>query len=164
MTPADDHEVINPPHKLAAKVDTGGPGAVTPEVLEQAEQVIVGMTDNYLEWVERDLESLDVAFRKLEAEPDKADEHVKAIFGISHDVKGQGGSFGYLLMTAIGNELCRFIEAREESIGPGDVEVIRLHIDAMKVVIGDRLRGDGGDRGESLLIGLQQVIDKVTKG
>lgn len=163
MTPADDHEVINPPHKLASKVGTGGPGAVTPEVLEQAEQVIVGMTDNYLEWVERDLDALDTAFGALEAEPDRAVEHVRTIFGISHDIKGQGGSFGYLLMTAIGNELCRFIEARE-TVGPGDVEVIRLHIDAMKVVIADRLRGDGGDRGESLLIGLQQVIDKVTRG
>ena len=161
MAQNKDHEVINPPNRLSAKVGIGGPGAVTPETLEKAEKVIVGMTGNYLEWVERDLVDLDEAYAALKADPgDRA--NLDRIFRLSHDIKGQGGSFGYLLMTAIGNELCRFIEACEE-VGPGQVDVVRLHIDAMKVVIGERLREDGGDRGEALLIGLQQVIDKVSK-
>jgi hypothetical protein len=47
----DKLEIINPPNSLKQKVGTGGPGAVDLEALERAEQVIVGMTDSYLEWV-----------------------------------------------------------------------------------------------------------------
>lgn len=161
MAEPKDHEVINPPNRLSSKVGVGGPGAVTPETLEKAEKVIVDMTGNYLEWVERDLADLDEAYAALKAQPGVRD-NLDRIFRLSHDIKGQGGSFGFMLMTAIGNELCRFIESCEE-VGPGQLDVVRLHIDAMKVVIGDRLRDDGGDRGEALLVGLQQVIDKVSK-
>ena len=48
-------QLITPPHSLKDKVGTGGPGAVGPEALERAEQVIANLADNYLEWVQTDL-------------------------------------------------------------------------------------------------------------
>ena len=64
------------------------------------------------------------------------------------------------MMTAIGNELCRFIEKLDKT-GPEEVEAIKLHIDSMKLVIGMDMKGDGGEPGKKMLNGLQQVCDKL---
>ena len=158
---ADDKlEVINPPNTLKQKVGTGGPGAVDLEALERAEEVIVGMTDSYLNWVAEDLKKIDEAYAKLVAATGDRKKEIDGVFQVSHDIKGQGGSFGYDLMTALGNELCRLIE-KIDKVGSGEIEAIKLHIDSMKLVIGEDMKGTGGKTGEKMLAGLQQVCDKI---
>ena len=156
----DKLEVINPPNTLKQKVGTGGPGAVDLEALERAEQVIVGMTDSYLEWVVEDLKKIDEAYKNLAAASGDLKEEMEAVFHVSHDIKGQGGSFGYDMMTAIANELCRLIE-RTDKPGPDEVQAVKIHIDSMKLVIGQDMKGHGGKPGEEILAGLQQVCDKL---
>ncbi len=159
---SDDPEIINPPTSLKNKVREGGPGAVDLETLERAENVIAGMTDNYIEWVQEDLQKLDVAYKALAESPEPRNEAADAVFQISHDIKGQGGSFGYDLMTVIGNELCRLIE-RSDHIGQPETDAIKVHIDAMKLVIQNKMRGDGGPNGQALVTGIRQVGDKLNK-
>lgn len=154
-------EVINPPNTLKQKVGTGGPGAVDLEALKRAEEVIAGMTDSYLDWVAEDLKKIDAAYQKLKAASGDRKKELDGVFQVSHDIKGQGGSFGYDLMTAIGNELCRLIE-RIDTVGPDEMEAIRIHIESMKLVIGNDMKGNGGKAGEQMLAGLQKVCDKLT--
>ncbi|MBT3305473.1 MAG: Hpt domain-containing protein [Alphaproteobacteria bacterium] len=156
----DKLEIINPPNALKQKVGTGGPGAVDLEALERAEKVIAGMTDNYLEWVAEDLIKIEKAYTKLAAASGDRKEEMNGVFQIAHDIKGQGGSFGYDLMTAIGNELCRLVE-KTDVAGAGEIEAVKLHIDALKLVIAGDLKGNGGKEGEKLLSGLQQICDKL---
>ena len=153
-------QLITPPNTLKGKVKVGGPGAVDAETLERAEQVIAGMSQDYLEWVEEDLSNIDAAFTKLKAGDGDRAANLERIFQISHDMKGQGGSFGYHMMTQIGDKLCRFIEGIEGA-GPDESVVIGLHIDAMKLVIANRMEGDGGKEGGKLFAGLEQVVKKV---
>ena len=156
----DKLEVINPPNTLKEKVGTGGPGAVDLEALQRAEEVIAGMTDSYLDWVVEDLKKIDKAYARLAAATGDRKEELEGVFHVSHDIKGQGGSFGYDLMTAIGNELCRLIE-KTEKVGPQEVEAVKLHIDSMKLVIGQDMKGPGGKAGEEMLAGLQKICDKL---
>jgi len=156
----DKLEVINPPNTLKQKVGTGGAGAVDLEALERAEQVIAGMTDSYLSWVADDLKKMDKAYARLAAATGDRKEEMEAIFQIAHDIKGQGGSFGYDLMTAIANELCRLIE-KADTIRNAEVEAVKLHVDSLKLVIGEDMKGQGGKAGEKMLAGLQQVCDKL---
>jgi hypothetical protein len=85
---------------------------------------------------------------------------MEGVFQVSHDIKGQGGSFGYDLMTAIANELCRLIE-KADTITDSEVEAVKIHIDSLKLVIGEDMKGQGGKAGEKMLAGLQQVCDKL---
>ena len=75
------------------------------------------------------------------------------------DIKGRGLSLGYDLMTEICNELCLLIEKLDKA-GPKEVEIIKLHIGAMKLVIAKDIKGTGGHIGEEVLAGLRQVCDK----
>jgi len=157
-----DVSVINPPDTLKSKVKKGGPGAVDLAALERAEAVIAGMADSYLDWVEEDLFRIQKAYDDLVAHKDDPKEYLDKVFQIAHDMKGQGGSFGYDLMTILGNDLCRFIETKETVSGT-DLEVIDLYIGTMKVVISKRISGDGGAEGNKVLTGLDAVVDKITR-
>ena len=156
--------LITPPNRLQHKVITGGPNAIDPDVLEKAEQVIAGMAGDYIHWAREDIEKLSGVFDTLAADP--SEENLDSVFQIAHDMKGQGGSFGYDLVTAIGHELCRFIEKVEEGgvIGPAQVGAVKVHIDAIRRVINDDMKGDGGQQGAQLLTGLQMVRQKLFKG
>jgi len=158
MAEDDKPQVINAPNTLNAKVTKGGPGAVDPSILEKAEQVITEMAGQYLDWVDEDLKKIQAAFDDLKADGSK--ENLEKVFEIAHDMKGQGGSFGYPLITTVANDLCRMVE-HLESAGAKETEVIRLHIDTMRVIITSRMEGDGGPAGEELLSGLEKVVAKV---
>ena len=152
---------IEAPTALRSKVKVGGPGAVDAEALARAEQIIADMADDYLEWVEEDLINIDEALDNLKAAKKKdRREHIKRIFQISHDIKGQGGSFGYDMMSRIGDQLCAFVESLE-SAGAAEVEVIELHIDAMKLIIANRMSGEGGEEAKKLFEDLKRVTEKV---
>ena len=151
---------ITPPNTLRAKVAEGGPGAVTPEVLARAEKVIAGMTDSYVEWAASDLVRLEAVIAELKAAPTaRHPEILKRIFHIAHDMKGQGGSFDYKLMTIIGDMLCRYVE-RLETASQAQVEVLALHLSTMQLVIAKQLKGDGGSDGAKLMRGLELVAAK----
>ncbi|WNJ98245.1 Hpt domain-containing protein [Thalassospiraceae bacterium LMO-JJ14] len=158
----DEMEIINPPNTLKSKVREGGPGAVDLATLERAENVIAGMADSYLEWVQEDLVRIEAAYKKLAAAAAPRKEEADMVFQVAHDIKGQGGSFGYDLMTLIANELCRLIE-RQEEFGDAEVQAVKVHIDAMKLVIQNRMKGDGGTNGQALVEGIRQVGDKLNK-
>lgn len=161
MADKDEVSVIRPPDTLKSKVREGGPGAVDLAALERAEAVIANLTGSYLQWVQEDLVKLQNAYDVLAAAPDDGRKAAaEKIFQIAHDIKGQGGSFGYNLMTVIGNSLCRFIE-KQPGVGPKEIDVIKVHVDSLKLVIAQDLKGDGGPFGEKLLAGLNAVIDKV---
>ena len=130
------------------------------EALERAEQVITGMTSSYLNWVAEDLIKIEEAYGVFKAAEGDRKNEMNGVFQIAHDIKGQGGSFGYDLMTTIGNELCRFIEKTDKS-GPGEIEAIKLHIDALKLVNAEEMEGNGGKAGEQMLSGLQKICDKL---
>lgn len=157
----DEMEIINPPNLLRSKVKEGGPGAVDLATLERAESVIAAMADSYLEWVEEDLKRIEAAYVKMAAASGDRKAEAEGVFQIAHDIKGQGGSFGYDLMTVIGNELCRLIE-RRETFGEAELQAIRVHIDALKLVINSNMKGDGGSDGQALVAGIRQVGDKLS--
>ena len=120
------------------------------------------MADSYLDWVEEDLKKISAAYERLAAGGDDREADLKRVFEISHDMKGQGGSFGFELITAVGNNLCRLLERIDDSSSPQvQNEAVRIHIDAMKLIISSRMRGDGGEQGTAILSGVQQMVEKL---
>lgn len=159
---SDDKKVkiIKPPDTLSKKVTKGGPGAVDFAAIERAEAVIADMSESYLDWVLEDLNKLDLAQNELKAHLDQPSKYINKVFQISHDMKGQGGSFGYDLMTILGNDLCSFLEDKETA-SDIDIEIIDLYIATMHNVISNRMVGDGGFEGKKVLDGLAAVVEKV---
>ena len=135
-----------------------GEQEVDQEMVAKAEAVIAGLRTAYLDWVAEDMRKLNVLFAEASAAPVAQRPAVmKAIFTIAHDVKGQGGSFGFDLMTLVGNQLCRIVESREEWPDPA-LGLVRRLLDGMGRVLDESMTGDGGEAGFSLLEELRQAV------
>jgi hypothetical protein len=161
MADSRENKIIKPPTSIKSKVGIGGPGAADLAAIERAEQATANLAGDYLEWVQEDLEKIQNAANALiVAKDDDAASGLNDVFQISHDMKGQGGSFGYQLMTSIGDMLCGLVEGRQEA-PPDLIEAIQVHIATMKLVIAERMEGDGGMEGRTLLKGLAQVAIKI---
>lgn len=156
----DELEFITPPNRLKAKVSIGGAGAVDENALRRAEEAIAGMANEYLDWVDNDIERIEAACKALRENPSDRTEKLKDVYHVAHDIKGQGGSFGFDLMTVIGTQMCRLID-KADADDPDLVDAIEVHINAMKLIIANQITGDGGREGEVMLRGLEKVCDKI---
>lgn len=153
--------IITPPNLLRTKVVEGGPGAVSAKALAQAEKVIADMADSYVEWVAADLVRLADALAALRSSAPSEQKHLlRSIFAVAHDMKGQGGSFGYGLITTFADLLCKYVE-NLEVVTPEQTQVIALHVESMRVVVAQCMKGDGGPGGNQLLTGLEMVAAKT---
>ena len=93
--------VISPPNTLRAKVGKAQPSAEDLQAVHRAEAAIASLATEYVDVVDGDLANLQAAADGLVSEPQNREAHLKRIFAIAHDMKGQGGSFGYPLITTI---------------------------------------------------------------
>lgn len=155
-----DNEIFHPPNTLKKAKIGDGPGKLDPEILKRAENAITKMSDDYSRWANEDLVNLDAALDKLRADGTDHTAELKDMFRVALDMKGQGGSFGYILITAIADSLMKFIEDRTEA-NEFDLEVIAAHLAAMRAVFSHEVRDDGGPVGEQLMDGLFKLKVKA---
>ncbi len=149
-------EVIHPPNTLAAKVPKyGGPDLRT--IVREAEQALEALQEDHLTWIRQDLQALAAALAKLR-EANGVGE-LDAVFRIGQDIKGQGATFEFPLLTLIADSLCRLIGM---DVGPAErLKLIALHADALNIVVRDDIRGAGGEAGKKLIAMLRTAVDKM---
>ncbi|MBV1928729.1 MAG: hypothetical protein KUG81_04380 [Gammaproteobacteria bacterium] len=78
-------------------------------------------------------------------------------------MKGQGGTFGYPLITSFADSLYGFTIQRPDEIVDKQIELVKAHLDAMRAVIRGRVSGSGGEIGQSLRESLNQAIASYEK-
>lgn len=148
-------QIFRPPNKL---VETLGPlDGPDPDVLiAQIEASIAGLKKQFLSWAEADLNALYRALDAARRHLADAESHVKTIGDTAHSMRGQGSTFGYPLITQIGNSLCELTEKAKE-FGQAEFEALELHVRAIHTVIEGRIEGDGGEAERTMLAGLHAV-------
>lgn len=124
------------------------------KAIRRAEAVIAGLAGRYLAAAEADLARLKAAAADVAADPAGWTSHLDRLFHISHDMKGQGATFGYPLVTDIGNRLCRFVEKRRETLDDAGMAVVLRHVAALERVIGERMTEAGAPEAEALIASL----------
>lgn len=144
----------------AGPVDDGPP-QLAGGALERAMQEMKKAEEDYPDWVLKTLAELGDHHKSLVEKDDRVElrRHFKQICDIAFELKGQGGTFGYPLISIFGKSLNEFTIG-EVVIGDSQIEIVKSHIDVMRAVIKDRIAGDGGDIGKALVESLQQAIKK----
>ena len=150
-------EYITPPHTIRTKVSGGGP--LTSQMLKKAEDVVQQHAQKYIERAQAQGDGLVEIVREAQTETDDKPRVLERIFLQSHDIRGLGSTFGYTLVTNIAASLCNFVESIDD-IDNSVVDVLNAHVDALRGMIGNDVKGDGGPIGKEILDGLQQVVAK----
>ncbi|MCC3860795.1 hypothetical protein [Pseudemcibacter aquimaris] len=140
------------------------PGAIIEfdeDVLADAEDAFQEMAEEYPDWVMGLINELFEIFRRCVDDDVNRKGYFERINAIAHDMRGQGGTFGYQLITDFAEGLYNFTQ-RGSGLSDSHVEIIKAHLDAMRVVIRDRVEGDGGDIGKALKEGLEESVKRYS--
>ena len=150
-------EFIKPEHDLAVKL---GPGkGIDPAVLRRAEQAVAAMSDEYVEWASRDIGRLQAAVAGARTNPTDP-EALTPAREIAHEVRGQGGSFGYPLVTRMATSLYRLLYERPV-LPLAAYATLDAHVDALRAVIAQGVKGDGGAVGQQLAGELEAMVARL---
>lgn len=125
------------------------------EAIEAAETAVAELAKDYPQRAGEKLSDLERAFAAMPASGE-ARGPIEAVFAIAHEIRGEGGAFGFPLVTAIAANLCEILEDKDQ-VDEQLHEAIGVHISSLKLVLSEPLKGNGGARGTVLLDGLQKV-------
>src|SRR5947207_2063858 len=101
-----DHEVITPENKLRKAVSNKpfGPGEDDP--VARAEKALAELSTEFGSWMESECERLDQA-RAAVRKGGLTKSSKEALFHAAHDIKGEAATFGFPLVAAAADSLCR---------------------------------------------------------
>lgn len=129
-------------------------------MIEKAEKIVETMQDDYIEESKKDIEKLKILLQKIKEDPSNASDDVKELITLANDMKSQGGSFNYNLVTFIGNSLAKFLD-KKQTIDDRTIETIQIHVDTIIMVLNRNMTGNGGQMGKEILDGIKAVVQKV---
>ncbi len=136
--------------------------AFDPELLAAAEEKIAGMESDYADWVSDSIEELVQAHHRAVEDIANAAPQLVTIHRISLELRGQGGIFGYPLMTQFGKSLYE-ATFEHQQISPQLLDLINAHIDLIRIVTNQKIKGDGGPIGKELLSNLAMANKKFAE-
>lgn len=137
-----------------------GSGGFDPIQLETAQEQFEEMAEEYVDWVGGTFsELLRTINEAADLAQDKRLTNWEQVHRMAHELKGQGGTFGYPLISVVAKSLHECTRPKS-AMGDSNVKILKAHTDAMQAVIKGRIGGDGGEIGRELLEGLKQAIAK----
>ncbi|MBV1901094.1 MAG: hypothetical protein KUG56_05420 [Kordiimonadaceae bacterium] len=148
-------------NKLKEKTAGLAPGnaAISVEALEAAQEALSKMSEDYPDWVSSIIMKLQEQHGRCVDTPEMRRDCFEEINHMAHDMKGQGGTFGYPLITSFADSLYGFTTTVTGDVSDSQVELIKAHLDAMRAVIRGRVSGDGGEIGSKLTESLGAAIE-----
>lgn len=118
------------------------------------------MALQYIRWTEKALDEMESYFSQIEdtdvLSVEDGKRLVKEIYGLSHNIKGTGASFDYILMTDVGASLCNYIKHYPEDSLP-EADVLSAHIRSLRVILSYRITGTAGEKGRAVIERLKQL-------
>ena len=142
---AGEHQIIHVPNTLRAKT---GPGErVDPARIKAAEKAIQEMA-----------ELRGILNECVEGKHEIAGKREK-IYDISHNVKGQGSTFGYTLLTSVADNLCSFLDSQDDLL-LDHVPVLMAHTEALHAILRFDVKGSDDPTGQEIVRSLHVLIRK----
>lgn len=128
--------------------------------LADAEASITDVAAGFMEWAKQDLAIARDEIDRL-ARGEGSERSLKTIFRVAHDIKGQGGTFGYTLATVIGEPLCNFLRPATKPPTDAQIGLIKAYLMALELVFAKDIKGDGGEAFHGLLAKLERARSRV---
>lgn len=148
--------------RKAVNYRTGTDINLTPEMVQKIERVIAAKGDAFA------IEILDKLRAMRRTIADAGSDMIArtvvrpGVAALALEIKGMGGMFGYPLLTKLAKSLNDF-SLSLDTPNPKQFEVMRLHVDAMYVILAQHVTGEGSTSEQDLVVLLGSAIAKVTQ-
>lgn len=158
-------QFLKPPQELRRKAvnfKNGFSVNLTDEIKTKLEKTIAAKGDAFALEVMDKLKAMRQTIQGAGADTAARMAILPNLAEMALEIKGMGGIFGYPLLTMLAKSLNDFIG----TLGmPSDAqfEVIRIHVDAMYVMLGQHVTGNGGATEQTMMAMLNRAIDKVAQ-
>ena len=126
------------------------------ETLARAEEATTALRANYTQWARIDVDNTQALLDAAKKAPEGRREQLDLLNAAKHNNKGQGTSIGYPLVTRLGQSLCRLI-APGRAVDEAGLKVAQAHLDALKLVLDQKIAGKGGEVGDKLATRLESL-------
>lgn len=126
--------------------------------MERARAAVDKLKDVYVrEWAPAALAELDRTLKLARSSPEHAEEHLEAAYRLAHDMKGQGTTFGYPLISEIGEALCHLTYGRETAT-KSEYRAMMAHVEAAGTVLANELDDPESDAARDAMRKLQSAV------
>jgi chemotaxis protein histidine kinase CheA len=149
---------IRPRRHISQKVPKSG-GPTPQQAILKALNAAEELMDSYQGWAVDDLAVLWQKFQIVD-EKKATKNDIAEMYNVAHEIRGQGGTFGYKLISTIADSLCKFLDGRR-TLNHGELDVIKIHILAMKAVFNQELKGKQPELAEQLSELMQALRNKI---
>jgi len=123
--------------------------------IERANEAMARLKEEYVaEWAPASLAEMEALVEELTRSSPPA--VFAQLYRYAHDMKGQGATFGYGLITQIGEALCRLTAGRDTG-SDAEISLLRAHLAAARRILNERLENNGGAAGERIMERLAQL-------
>jgi chemotaxis protein histidine kinase CheA len=126
--------------------------------LARAEKAVANLAQDYAAWALADVAKARAALAAATGDAAGRGQHVEALFRIGHDLKGQGSSFGFPLVTKIGHSLCALTRDRARRYESRHLDLAKAHLDALELILTKGIKGEGGKVGAELVARLESRV------
>jgi CheY-like chemotaxis protein len=151
----------SPPRFLRAK--TGGDISFDASQIANIQNELDSWNDDFVNWTLDYIENLKrlvAATRRKEPSQRRGD--FDKVNQIAHELRGQGGIFGYPLVSLVAKSL---FELTKDTLDRSDecLHLIQNHIETLQIVLRDEVRGDGGNLGFEIVKAMRLANAKFLK-
>jgi HPt (histidine-containing phosphotransfer) domain-containing protein len=153
-----DHEVIMPDNKLRHVISSLDPSSDEEHPVVRAESALAGISGEFGTWMNEECERLDGARDNVKTDS-LAKSNKDALFRAALDIKSQAATFGFPLLAAAANSLCRLIEHTPLEVGI-PLMLVDQHVDAIRAIYREYTRSDIGELAAKLTQRLREVTDE----
>jgi chemotaxis protein histidine kinase CheA len=126
-------------------------------VLARAQAAVADLAKTYGPNTTADLDRCAALLKAAREDAGSRAASIKDLYNIAHNIKGQGSSFGYPLVTRIGHSLCTLMR-QERDFADADLNVMQAHLDALRLILAKDIKGEGGEVGNKLAARLENMV------
>lgn len=131
---------------------------INAETIRRAEEAVGKLADEYRSWVRTDLEKLRASMASAAAGGDARIAAYKEVRHIAHDLRGQGATFGFPLITRIATSVSHVLKERTPDAASD--ALLTAHFDALTRVVEDNIADPASDAAQKVVATLEAATGR----
>ncbi|MEC7575300.1 MAG: hypothetical protein VX973_10475 [Pseudomonadota bacterium] len=112
---------------------------INSNAVDRAQKIVVSLADESLLWLSADIDEIENSL----PEADKNPQRVNQLARKAHDIRGQGGRFGFPLVPRLADGLHLVMVSQDGPLSRGGADLTRGLFAAMRIIVERRASGIG---------------------